>query len=111
MNTVEIPLKLTGVAAIKAELRSLKDQLANATDPETMAALADKAGALQQKLAGINKQIANFNKGSNLDQVKGAFESLSLSIQDMNFTKASKEAANLNQSIKALQPSDLNKTI
>jgi hypothetical protein len=109
MNTVEIPLKLTGVAAIKAELRSLKDQLANATDPETMAALADKAGALQQKLAGINKQIANFNKGSNLDQVKGAFEGLSLSIQDMNFTKASKEAANLNQSIKALQPSDLTK--
>jgi hypothetical protein len=109
MNTVEIPLKLTGVAAIKAELRSLKDQLANATDPETMAALADKAGALQQKLAGINKQIANFNKGSNLDQVKGAFDGLSLSIQDMNFTKASKEAANLNQSIKALQPSDLTK--
>jgi len=109
MNTVEIPLKLTGVAAIKSELRSLKDQLANATDPETMAALADKAGALQQKLAGINKQIANFNKGSNLDQVKGAFEGLSLSIQDMNFTKASKEAANLNQSIKALQPSDLTK--
>ena len=109
MNTVEIPLKLTGIAAIKAELRSLKDQLANATDPETMAALADKAGALQQKLAGVNKQIANFNKGSNLDQVKGAFEGLSLSIQDMNFTKASKEAANLNQSIKALQPSDLTK--
>jgi hypothetical protein len=109
MNTVEIPLKLTGVAAIKAELKSLKDQLANATDPETMAALADKAGALQQKLAGINKQIANFNKGSNLDQVKGAFDGLAYSLQDMNFTKASKEAANLNQSIKALQPSDLTK--
>jgi hypothetical protein len=109
MNTVEIPLKLTGVAAIKAELKSLKDQLANATDPETMAALADKAGALQQKLAGINKQIANFNKGSNLDQVKGAFDGLAYSLEDMNFTKASKEAANLNQSIKALQPSDLTK--
>jgi hypothetical protein len=109
MNTVEIPLKLTGVAAIKAELKSLRDQLANATDPETMAALADKAGALQQKLAGINKQIANFNKGSNLDQVKGAFDGLAYSLQDMNFTKASKEAANLNQSIKALQPSDLTK--
>ena len=109
MNEVQIPLKLTGIAAIKAELRSLKDQLANATDPETMAALADKAGALQQKLAGVNKQIANFNKGSNLDQVTGAFDGLALSLQDMNFTKASKEAANLNQSIKALQPSDLTK--
>lgn len=109
MNEVTIPLKLTGVAAIKAELKSLKDQLANATDPQVMAALADKAGALQQKLAGINKQIADFNKGSNLDQVTGAFDGLALSISEMNFTKASKEAANLNQSIKALTPADLTK--
>jgi len=109
MNEVQIPLKLTGIAAIKAELKSLKDQMANATDPAAIAELADKAGALQQKLAGINKQIAEFNTGSNLDQVKGAFEGLTMSIQDMDFSKASKEAANLNQSIKSLQPSDLTK--
>jgi len=109
MNEVQIPLKLTGIAAIKAELRSLKDQLASATDPTVMAELADKAGALQQKLAGINKQIAEFGKGSNIDQVKGAFDGLTMSFQDLDFSKASKEAANLNQSIKALQPSDLTK--
>ncbi len=109
MNEVTIPLKLTGIAAIKAELRSLKDQLATATDPTQMAELADRAGALQQKLASVNKQIAEFGKGSNIDQVKGAFEGLTMSFQDMDFSKASKEAANLNQSIKALTPADLTK--
>ena len=109
MNEVQIPLKLTGIAAIKAELRTLKDQIASATDPATIAALADKAGALQQKLASVNKQIAEFNKGSNLDQVRGAFDGLTMSLQNMDFSKASKEAANLNQTIQALQPSDLTK--
>jgi hypothetical protein len=109
MNEVTIPLKLTGIAAIKAELKSLKDQMVEATDPAQMAELADKAGALQQKLASVNKQIGEFGKGSNIDQVKGSFEGLSMSFQEMDFSKASKEAANLNQSIKSLTPGDLTK--
>lgn len=109
MNEVTIPLKLTGVAQIKAELKSLKDQILNATDPTQMAELADRAGALQQKLASVNKQVAEFNKGSNLDQVKNSFDGLAMSIADMDFAKASKESANLNQTIKALKPEDLTK--
>jgi hypothetical protein len=34
MNTVEIPLKLTGISEIKAELKAVKGAIANATDPE-----------------------------------------------------------------------------
>jgi len=109
MNEVKIPLTLTGVSQIKAELKSLKDQILSATDPTQMAELADRAGALQQKLANVNKQIAEFNKGSNLDQVKNSFDGLAMSIADMDFAKASKESANLNQTIKALKPEDLTK--
>jgi hypothetical protein len=109
MNEVKIPLTLTGVSQIKAELKSLKDQILNATDPTQMAELADRAGALQQKLASVNKQVAEFNKGSNLDQVKNSFDGLAMSIADMDFAKASKESANLNQTIKALKPEDLTK--
>jgi hypothetical protein len=36
MNEVTIPLKLTGVGSMKAELRALKAELANATDPAQM---------------------------------------------------------------------------
>ena len=109
MNEVKIPLKLTGIAAIKAELKSLRDQMAEATNPEAMAELADKAGALQQKLAAINGQIANFNSGSNLDQAKGAFEELKGSIEELNFSSAAKKAATFNQTIKAIKPEDLTK--
>jgi hypothetical protein len=109
MNEVKIPLTLTGVSQIKAELKSLKDQILSATDPTQMAELADRAGALQQKLSSVNKQIAEFNKGSNLDQVKNSFDGLAMSIADMDFAKASKESANLNQTIKALKPEDLTK--
>lgn len=109
MNEVEIPLKLTGIAQAKAELRSLKDQILTATDPTQMAELADKAGLLQQKIAGVNKQVAEFDKGSNLDQVRNSFSGLSESLANLDFSKASKESANLNQTIKALQPADLTK--
>ena len=109
MNEVEIPLKITGIAGIKAELRSLKDQIADSTDPEQIAALADKAGDLQKRLISVNNQIAEFKKGSNFDQAKGALDGLTESLYNLDFSKASKESANLNQTIKALKPGDLNK--
>ena len=109
MNEVEIPLKITGIAGIKAELRSLKDQIADSTDPEQIAALADKAGDLQKRLISVNNQIAEFKKGSNFDQAKGALDGLTESLYNLDFSKASKESANLNQTIKALKPGDLSK--
>jgi hypothetical protein len=109
MNEVEIPLKITGIAGIKAELRSLKDQIADATDPEQMAALADRAGELQKRLISVNNQISEFKKGSNFDQAKGALDGLTESLYNLDFSKASKESTNLNQTIKALKPEDLNK--
>ncbi len=44
MNEVEIPIKVSGLGAIKAELRDLKGQIADASDPAQMAALAQRAG-------------------------------------------------------------------
>jgi len=38
-NEVEVPLKITGINEMKAELRSLNSEIANATDPAQMAAL------------------------------------------------------------------------
>ena len=69
MNQVEIPLKLTGIGAIKKELRDLKGQLANATDPKEMAALAQRAGELSDRLKDANEQVRNFSTGSKFEQV------------------------------------------
>jgi len=109
MNEVVIPLKLSGVAALKAELRSLKDQMADTANPEAFAALADKAGEVTKKINSINSSVSEFKKGSNLDQVKNSFEGMSMSLQNMDFTAAAKQSANLKQSIAALKPEDLTK--
>lgn len=109
MNSVEIPVKLTGVSQMKQELRELKDQMLNTTDPAVFAALADKAGALQQKLAGVNKEISQFSSGSNFDQALGAFDQLGMSIMNLNFAAAARDSANLNQTIGALGAADVTK--
>lgn len=109
MNEITVDLKLGGVAQIKAELRSIKDQMVTAMDPEQIAALADRAGELQKKLTSVNSQINEFKKGSNLDQARASFDGLSMAVTELDFGKAAKESANLNQSIKSLKPADLTK--
>jgi hypothetical protein len=109
MNEVEIPIKLTGIAALKGELKDLKNQIADAANPEEMAALADKAGDVQKKIAAVNNAINAFKKGSNLDQAKASFEGLSSSVAALDFTAAAKQSQNLKQVLGELKPSDLTK--
>jgi hypothetical protein len=109
MNEVVIPLKLSGIAALKAELKDLKNQMADAANPEAFAALADKAGDVQKQINKVNGAINEFKKGSNLDQAKASFDGLSQSIMNMDFTKAAKQSANLKQTLGSLTPADLTK--
>lgn len=109
MNEVEIPLKLTGIAAIKAELKDLKNKIADSTDPEQISAYADRAGDLQKKLMGVNAQINKFKEGSNFDQITNSFNDMKTSIMNLDFAKANKDSANFAQSIKGLKPEDLTK--
>ena len=69
MNEVVIPLKIQGIAQMKAELRELKGSIASATDPAQMAALAQKAGELSDKIKDANDAVAVFASGSKFEQV------------------------------------------
>jgi hypothetical protein len=109
MNEVVIPLKLSGIAALKAELKGLRDQMADAANPEAFAALADKAGDVQKQINKVNSAINDFKKGSNLDQVKESFSAMGESIMKLDFTKAAKQSANLKQTLGSLTPKDLTK--
>ena len=64
MNEIEVPLKITGVGAIKKELRDLKSQIDSATDSAQVAKLAQRAGELKDRLADANEQVAIFASGS-----------------------------------------------
>jgi hypothetical protein len=92
MNEVTIPLKLTGISAIKAELKDLKGQIANATDPEVIAKLSQKAGELADKLKDVNEQISVFNTGSKFEAVSNSFGLIQADLASLDFEGASEKA-------------------
>jgi|688.fasta_scaffold22637_4 hypothetical protein len=92
MNEVQIPLKLTGIAAIKAELKAVKGEIANATDPETMTKLAQKAGELADKLKDVNEQVGVFNTGSKFEAVSNSFGMIQADLASLDFEGASEKA-------------------
>jgi hypothetical protein len=90
-NEIEIPLKLSGVQSLKAELLSLKAGIADASDPEQMAALAAKAGEVSEKIKDANEQLAEMSKGSSLGKVTEAFHDIKENINSIDFVGATKQ--------------------
>ena len=90
-NEIEIPLKLSGVQSLKAELVSLKAGIADASDPEQMAALAAKAGEVSEKIKDANEQLAEMSKGSSLGKVSEAFHDIKEDINSIDFAGATKQ--------------------
>jgi hypothetical protein len=92
MNEVTIPLKLTGVGSMKAELRSLKAEIANATDPAQMEALAKKAGELSDKIKDANDAVNVFASGSKFEQISNSFSGIQSSLMSLDFEEASQKS-------------------
>ena len=109
MNGVEIPLKISGIGAIKAELRALKGEIANATDPESMAALAMKAGELSDKLKDANEAVATFATGSKFEGISNSFAGIKDSLLSMDFTEAAERAKVFASAMGKINPSDISK--
>ena len=92
MADQEINIKLNGIAQIRSELKALKGELANATDPKQMADLAEKAGELSDKLKDANERAAVFASGSRFEQTSNAFGLMSSQLMSMDFEGASESA-------------------
>ena len=92
MADQEINIKLNGIAQIRAELKALKGELANATDPAQMAKLAEQAGALSDQLKDANERAAVFASGSRFEQTSNAFGLMKSQLMDMDFEGASESA-------------------
>lgn len=103
-NPVEIPIKLNGLAQIKTELRQLKGELANATDPKQMAELAEKAGALSDQLKDANEQVAVFASGSKFEQTSNAFGLMKSQLMDLDFEGAAQSAKLFSTSLTSISP-------
>jgi hypothetical protein len=92
MADQEINIKLNGIAQIRSELKALKGELANATDPKQMADLAEKAGELSDKLKDANERAAVFASGSRFEQTSNAFGLMSSQLMSMDFEGAAESA-------------------
>jgi hypothetical protein len=92
MNEVTIPLKLTGVGSMKAELRQLKAEIAAATDPKQMEMLAKKAGELSDRIKDANDAVNVFASGSKFEQVSNSFDGIKSSLMSLDFEEASQKS-------------------
>jgi hypothetical protein len=107
MNEVEIPLKLGGIGAIKAELKDLKGQIADATDPETMTRLAQRAGELKDQLKDANEQVNVFATGSKFEAVSNSFAGIKGDLMSLDFEGAAEKANVFKKTLGNLNPKDI----
>lgn len=106
MNEIEVPLKITGIGAIKKELRDLKGEIANATDPKALAELTQRAGQLKDQLADANEQVNIFASGSKFEQVSNGLGSIKDSIMSLDFAEAGEKAKLLTTALKGINPAE-----
>ena len=109
MNTVEIPLKLTGVGNLKTELAKLKDSIAEASDPQEMGELVAKAAELADKIKDANEQVAIFTTGSKFEAVSNSFDAIKGDLASLDFEGASEKAQVFAKTLGSLKSADVSK--
>jgi hypothetical protein len=110
-NEIEIPLKLSGVQSLKAELRSLKAAIAEASDPEQMAALAARAGEVADRIKDANDAVNVFASGSKFEQISNSFGGIRDSLMSLDFEEASTKAQTFSKTLGSLNAADISKGI
>jgi hypothetical protein len=111
MNEVDIPLKITGIGAMKAELRELKGAIADATDPAAIVALSQRAGELKDRIGDANEAVNVFATGSKFEQVSNGLGGIKDSLMSLDFEEASDKAKNFATSLGKLNPADIAKSM
>jgi hypothetical protein len=111
MNEVVIPLKIQGIAQMKAELRELKGSIASATDPAQMAALAQQAGVLSDKIKDANDAVAVFASGSKFEQVSNGLGGIKDSLMSLDFEEAAEKSKTFATALGGINPAEIGKAM
>lgn len=106
-EAIEVEVKLKGVAKIKKDLKDIKNDLADATDPADIERLSIAAGVLGDKLTDINEKIAIFAAGSDFEKINNGLGLVSSQLSNMDFEGASESAKLLNTTIKNMDPKEI----
>jgi hypothetical protein len=111
MNEVVIPLKIQGIAQMKAELRELKGSIASATDPAQMTALAQQAGVLSDKIKDANDAVAVFASGSKFEQVSNGLGGIKDSLMSLDFEEAAEKSKTFATALGGINKTDITKSM
>ena len=111
MNEVVIPLKIQGIAQMKAELRELKGSIASATDPAQMAALAQQAGVLSDRIKDANDAVNVFASGSKFEQVSNGLGGIKDSLMSLDFEEAAEKSKTFATALGGLNKADIAKSM
>lgn len=104
----EIPVKLS-LGELKKQIREVKSELANATDPKDMAKLSERAGELQDNLMRVNEQAAVFSSGSKFEQSANALGLMNSQLMSLDFEGAAESALILQDRINSITPEEVTK--
>ena len=104
---VEIDVKLNGLGAIKAELRTLKGEIANATDPKEIERLSQAAGKLADQIADANERVRIFAAGSEFEKIGNGIGLVSTQLKSLDFEGAAESAKLLTNTIRQMNPAEL----
>ena len=111
MNEVVIPLKIQGIAQMKAELRELKGSIASATDPAQMTALAQQAGVLSDRIKDANEAVSVFASGSKFEQVSNGLGGIKDSLMSLDFEEAAEKSKTFATALGGIGKADIGKAI
>ena len=111
MNEVVIPLKIQGIAQMKAELRELKGSIASATDPAQMTALAQQAGVLSDRIKDANEAVAVFASGSKFEQVSNGLGGIKDSLMSLDFEEAAEKSKTFATALGTINKADIAKSM
>jgi hypothetical protein len=111
MNEVVIPLKIQGIAQMKAELRELKGAIASATDPAQMTALAQQAGVLSDRIKDANEAVNVFASGSKFEQVSNGLGGIKDSLMSLDFEEAAEKSKTFATALGGINKTDITKSM
>jgi hypothetical protein len=111
MNEVVIPLKIQGIAQMKAELRELKGLIASATDPAQMTALAQQAGVLSDRIKDANDAVNVFASGSKFEQVSNGLGGIKDSLMSLDFEEAAEKSKTFATALGGINKTDITKSM
>lgn len=107
-GTIDVgTIKVGGLAELKAQLREIKGELANATDPEQMRRLAEAAGEVSDQIKDANEQVAVFATGSKFEATSNAFGLMKNQLMSLDFEGAATSAKLFQQTLGSITPAQI----